>query len=65
MVEWNYGGAYLRYNMSGEVELPNASKVMVCDWTLTMPEFMKDADTSESAETSDTLANTAPENAAN
>lgn len=29
------------------------------------PEFMKDADTSESAETSDTLANTAPENAAN
>ncbi len=45
MADWSYGGAYLRHNMNGIIELPNASKVMACDWTLTLPEFMKEADT--------------------
>lgn len=45
MANWDYGGAYLRYNMTGEIDLPNESRVMVCDWLDTMPDFMKEADT--------------------
>lgn len=31
--------------MEGIIELPNNSKVQVCDWTVELPEFMKEADT--------------------
>jgi hypothetical protein len=43
--DWEYGGIYHAYDMNGIIELPNNSKVMVCDWTETLPEFMKEADT--------------------
>lgn len=42
---WEYGGAYLRHNMSGVIDLPGESKIMVCDWLESLPEFMKEADT--------------------
>lgn len=42
---WEYGGVYHEYNMEGTILLPNNSKVMVCDWIESMPEFMKEADT--------------------
>jgi hypothetical protein len=42
---WEYGGAYKAYDMSGEIALPNGSRVAVCDWTLGMPDFMREADT--------------------
>jgi hypothetical protein len=44
-MNWDYGGAYLRHDMEGEIRLPNGSTVAVCDWTLRLPEFMKQADT--------------------
>lgn len=45
MANWEYGGAYLRHNMSGVIDLPCSSKIMVCDWLESMPDFMKEADT--------------------
>lgn len=45
MATWDYGGAYKNINMEGVIHLPNDSKVQVCDWTVEMPDFMKDADT--------------------
>lgn len=45
MASWEYGGTYKKYDMTGIIELPYQSKVQVCDWTVTMPEFMKEADT--------------------
>lgn len=44
-MNWDYGGVHLKYNMEGEICLPNESKVQVCDWLVSMPEFMKNADT--------------------
>ncbi|WP_036292147.1 hypothetical protein [Methylosinus sp. PW1] len=44
MVEWNYGGAHLRHDMTGIIELPNDSKVQVADLTKELPEFMMLAD---------------------
>lgn len=45
MSNWEYGGIYKEIDMEGIIYLPNDSKVMVCDWTKEMPEFMKEADT--------------------
>lgn len=45
MSNWEYGGLYRAYDMSGQIELPNNSCVQVCDWTKELPEFMKRADT--------------------
>lgn len=45
MSNWEYGGIYRDLDMTGIIHLPNDSKVMVCDWTKEMPEFMKEADT--------------------
>lgn len=45
MAEWDYGGAYKNYDMTGVIDLPMGSKVQVCDWLIEMPGFMKDADT--------------------
>jgi hypothetical protein len=45
MADWDYGGAHRRHNMAGVIQLPNGSKVQACDWTETLPEFMKEADT--------------------
>lgn len=42
---WEYGGIYRDYDMSGVIELPHNSKVSVCDWTKDFPAFMKEADT--------------------
>lgn len=42
---WEYGGIYHDYDMEGVISLPNDSKVMVCDWIESMPDFMKEADT--------------------
>lgn len=42
---WDYGGAYLRHDMSGEIALPNDSRVMVRDLTAGLPDFMREADT--------------------
>lgn len=44
-MKWEYGGAYLKHDMQGEIALPNDSMVTVCDWTQRLPEFMKRADT--------------------
>ncbi|MEW6213481.1 MAG: hypothetical protein AB1631_34620 [Acidobacteriota bacterium] len=44
-MSWEYGGAYRRLDMKGVIELPNDSRVMVCDWIHSLPEFMKEADT--------------------
>lgn len=45
MANWEYGGAYMRHNMDGIIEIAGNSKVMVCDWLHSMPDFMKEADT--------------------
>lgn len=45
MTNWEYGGIYHEYDMEGTIRLPNESKVQVCDWIDSMPEFMKEADT--------------------
>lgn len=45
MSNWEYGGVYKKYNMDGIINLPNNSKLMECDFTKNLPEFMKDADT--------------------
>lgn len=45
MANWEYGGIYNNYNMDGIIDLPNDSKVMVCDWTEQLPEYMLEADT--------------------
>jgi hypothetical protein len=45
MTEWNYGGAYKHYDLTGIIELPHDSRVMVCDWTRDIPVFMLEADT--------------------
>ena len=42
---WEYKGIYKNYNMEGIIELPNQSKVAVCDWIQKMPDFMLEADT--------------------
>ena len=44
-MNWEYGGLYKRHNMSGVIALPNASCVQVCDWTESMPVWMREADT--------------------
>jgi hypothetical protein len=45
MNNWEYKGIYQNYNMSGIIKLPNYSKLKVCDLTVEMPNFMKEADT--------------------
>lgn len=45
MSNWDYGGTYKDFDMSGVVELPNDSMIQVCDWMESMPDFMKQADT--------------------
>lgn len=45
MADWSYGGAYLRHDMSGEIALPNNSRLMVHDITHGLPDFMRAADT--------------------
>lgn len=42
---WEYAGLYHNYDMTGIIELPNESKLQVCDLMVEMPEFMKEADT--------------------
>lgn len=42
---WEYGGIYKQYDMTGIISLPNNSKVKVCDWTQGLPDFMLSADT--------------------
>jgi hypothetical protein len=42
---WEYKGFYRKYDMTGVIELPNDSKLKVCDLIEEMPAFMKDADT--------------------
>jgi len=44
MCKWEYKGIYKNYNMVGIIDLPNNSKVQVCDLILNMPPFMKNAD---------------------
>lgn len=41
---WEYGEIYKKYNMEGIINLPNNSKVKVCDLILEMPEFMNESD---------------------
>jgi len=45
MANWEYRGLYKNHNMEGIIELPNNSKLKVCDLTKEMPDFMKQADT--------------------
>jgi hypothetical protein len=44
MNKWEYGEIYKKYDMDGIINLPNNSKVKVCDLVLEMPDFMKEAD---------------------
>ena len=44
-MRWEYGEAYKRHDMAGEIRLPNDSVVQVCDWIAEMPDFMRRADT--------------------
>lgn len=44
MNKWEYKGFYKKYNMRGIIDLPNNSKIKVCDLILEMPDFMKEAD---------------------
>lgn len=44
-MNWSYGDYDTLYDMNGEIHLPNRSIVQVCDWTETLPAFMKEADT--------------------
>lgn len=43
--DWDYGGAWRCHDMTGEIALPNNSRVMVHDLTTGLPEFMRQADT--------------------
>jgi hypothetical protein len=43
--KWEYGGVYHQYNMQDVIDLPNNSKLKVCDLTKEMPDFMLQADT--------------------
>lgn len=45
MSDWDYGGAYRKHDMEGEIVLPNQSVVQVCDWIEHLPVFMLRADT--------------------
>jgi len=45
MSNWEYKGLYKKYNMDGVIEMPNNSKLMVCDLMELMPDFMLEADT--------------------
>jgi hypothetical protein len=45
MADWEYGGHYLDYDMTGPISLPNDSVVQVADWCDELPEFMLQADT--------------------
>jgi len=42
---WEYGGAYKRHDMSGEIRLPGGSVVEACDIAERLPSFMLGADT--------------------
>jgi hypothetical protein len=44
-IAWEYGGGYTKVDMSGVIMLPNDSRLMVCDLTKMLPDFMKEADT--------------------
>lgn len=44
-MKWEYGEAYKNHDMTGIIDLPNNSRVQVCDWTIEMPDFMRLADT--------------------
>lgn len=44
MNKWDYKGIYKKYNMDGIINLPNRSKIKVCDLILEMPNFMKEAE---------------------
>lgn len=43
--KWSYGNLYKKHNMDGVIEMPNNSKVQVCDWLKQLPSFMCEADT--------------------
>lgn len=45
MRDWDYGGLHRKHDMTGVIELPHGSRVQVCDWTVEMPAFMREADT--------------------
>jgi hypothetical protein len=45
MADWDYGGAWRRYDLSGVIDLPDGSRVQVCDWRQGLPAFMREADT--------------------
>lgn len=45
MSNWDYGGAWRRHDMSGEIHLPNNSVVAAHDLTQGLPAFMRQADT--------------------
>lgn len=45
MSNWEYKGIYKKYNMDGIIDMPNNSKLMVCDLMEFMPDFMLSADT--------------------
>lgn len=42
---WDYGGAHRRHDMSGAIDLPNQSRVMVKDIVEGLPNWMRRADT--------------------
>ena len=44
-MNYDYGGVYKEYDMTGEIELPHNSRVAVCDWIESLPAFMHRADT--------------------
>lgn len=44
MADWDYGGAWRRHDMSGEIHLPHDSVVAAHDITHGLPEFMRRAD---------------------
>lgn len=44
-LKWEYGSIYKSHNMTGIIEMPNDSKVQVCDLTQSLPVFMYEADT--------------------
>lgn len=43
--DWDYGGAWRRHDMTGVIDLPNRSRVMVNDLTHGLPDWMRWADT--------------------
>lgn len=44
-IKWEYGGVYKTLEMDGVIEMPNNSKLQVCDLTQSLPSFMLEADT--------------------